>query len=1029
MQEFPSILHPEDHLLDDIDDLKNGNLDFRRIKTIEDNHVSRISLISRSVKEADRNIRCMDDADLALIVASFNSGRYKHVIHHVFGRPTKLWSLLKGLNSRSEDGELPGRPLEDVEIMQTSKCSLTSAGLSDRIEPMLDSQKDDHLLLQGILSLDLSKLLYSLRQLVAYSVDDVPDSSVPLYMPDDEFTASKTSIKKHQSRRTYFLIVSFTQYTFKIKIPKNRNLYAEDISDEQIIYLPYYSDQENYKLYFSLYESIRLKNRCIAKADACINGLLKQSFSEHLFSCFEKSHDSFSWNIIPLIFTSTWDPESSSKHTQINIGLFGKLRKLFSRSNKRYIIKNGVASESLAPYTSTSSIPMETEKCAGKLYKQSQFFGRIVPASWIISQYWKHILLSYLQRDDSSAEALTNNVISRYAMSRLCLIIGLDELFLTLIPDDHQLLKIDQVVLMLTNHVSMYSVERVRKRSRKFNRKLVLHSMETELFAISMPFGQACLLCSHVMLRPKNWHGALWSSVLPFHSMSEATNPAANNSDREFSLLLHIWACLKSFTNSLKDSGNKPRVSKKQQQQPLYLTEKQATKHAVQRFMSFLTYGNYRINSKGSAIILVQDRKTGKLIEEKIPGYIKLALRILHQKGPNVTLELLRNMFKRMTYAHGKKFDSPTSWKMIPKFIKLYRIDLNELLEPNIHNYDTFNAFFYRKLRPEFRLVSDISIETTIVSASDGRMVVFESIEASKKFWIKADQFSINHLTQKLSLPLPINVQEYFDGSSLIINRLAPQDYHRYHSPLSGQLLFYELIKGTYFTVNPIAIRTSLNVFTENTRAIAIFCSTALNCYWMMVFVGANLVGSICPSISVGDFVKKGDELGFFAFGGSTVLTFLPRKLCLRIDRDIYSNSLLSLETLVQMGEKIGTVTPASKAPEAWPSSIQPSGILESIADTSTTAEDSTTTVEIPGDELGRTLSLISQQPMCIFGSLSVETFKSTSVTPDTQGTFEATTAAEDQELLLEGPAESLAIGRRSFIKKAQYNKSGYWSS
>jgi len=72
------------------------------------------------------------------------------------------------------------------------------------------------------------------------------------------------------------------------------------------------------------------------------------------------------------------------------------------------------------------------------------------------------------------------------------------------------------------------------------------------------------------------------------------------------------------------------------------------------------------------------------------------------------------------------------------------------------------------------------------------------------------------------------------------------------------------------------------------------------------VAIGALLVGSIAFTAEEGQTVKRGDELGYFAYGGSTVVVVFPKGL-MKFDEDLVANSKKKLETLMKVGNSIGT--------------------------------------------------------------------------------------------------------------------------
>lgn len=83
-----------------------------------------------------------------------------------------------------------------------------------------------------------------------------------------------------------------------------------------------------------------------------------------------------------------------------------------------------------------------------------------------------------------------------------------------------------------------------------------------------------------------------------------------------------------------------------------------------------------------------------------------------------------------------------------------------------------------------------------------------------------------------------------FAGGSLAIFRLAPQDYHRFHWPVSGTVASITDIPGRLYTVNPIAVNSKVNVFGENKRAVVMIDTEAFGRV-AFVAIGATVVGTI----------------------------------------------------------------------------------------------------------------------------------------------------------------------------------------
>ncbi|KAK4683625.1 phosphatidylserine decarboxylase, partial [Tremellales sp. Uapishka_1] len=330
-----------------------------------------------------------------------------------------------------------------------------------------------------------------------------------------------------------------------------------------------------------------------------------------------------------------------------------------------------------------------------------------------------------------------------------------------------------------------------------------------------------------------------------------------------------------------------------------YVTSSQAQRKFFTKIINKVTIGAYSLGAN-SANILVQDRRTGQLQEEKMSMYVRLGIRVLY-KGAKSRMEgtRARKLLKSLSVKQGIKYDLPSSAVDIPPFIAFHQLKVDEILEP-ISSFKTFNQFFYRKLKPGARPVEDPNDEYRLVSPADCRMMAFETVQEATSIWIKGREFTVGRLLG----PEYHDVKDRFEGGALGIFRLAPQDYHRFHSPVKGRVGKMTLIDGEYYTVNPQAIRTTLDVYGENVRKIVPVHSDEFGMV-MTVWVGAMMVGSIGTSVVEGQEVERADELGWFAFGGSTIVC-LFEKGAVKWDEDLLSNGRSSVETLVRMGMGVG---------------------------------------------------------------------------------------------------------------------------
>ena len=256
-------------------------------------------------------------------------------------------------------------------------------------------------------------------------------------------------------------------------------------------------------------------------------------------------------------------------------------------------------------------------------------------------------------------------------------------------------------------------------------------------------------------------------------------------------------------------------------------------------------------------------------------------------------LRLVRKLLRSLSFKQGRKYDDPASASAIPGFINFHQLDMSEVLLAT-EEFKTFNEFFYRKLKPDARPCSAPDNPHIIVSPADCRSVVFNRMEDAQRIWVKGREFSIERL---LGEAYPADAKRYRNGA-LGIFRLAPQDYHRFHIPVDGVMGEPKLIDGEYYTVNPMAIRSALDVYGENIRVCVPIDSQAHGRV-MVICVGAMMVGSTVITRKKGEQVKRAEELGYFKFGGSTILTLFEPGV-MKFDDDMVSNSSEALETLVR---------------------------------------------------------------------------------------------------------------------------------
>jgi len=256
----------------------------------------------------------------------------------------------------------------------------------------------------------------------------------------------------------------------------------------------------------------------------------------------------------------------------------------------------------------------------------------------------------------------------------------------------------------------------------------------------------------------------------------------------------------------------------------------------------------------------------------------------------------------------GKSYDAPESKAHIKPFLDSFQLweTMNEMVKPDPDQYANFNEFFAREIRPEARPIHEPDDDLVTSSPADCRLTAFPTIDLATKYWIKGFGFTLEKLFEDAELA------KYFDGGSIVIARLAPQDYHRWHSPITGTVDYVKKIPGTYYTVNPQGINESgvLDVFAENRRDVMVMHRTATGNKVAVVPVGAMLVGSIQwnPGMEEpGRAMKRGECQGAFQYGGSTVIVAYPKGE-VTLDEDLVRNSCdQKCETLMRVGWRVGS--------------------------------------------------------------------------------------------------------------------------
>lgn len=255
---------------------------------------------------------------------------------------------------------------------------------------------------------------------------------------------------------------------------------------------------------------------------------------------------------------------------------------------------------------------------------------------------------------------------------------------------------------------------------------------------------------------------------------------------------------------------------------------------------------------------------------------------------------------------YGWKMSQRASAHRVLPFIVDYNLDVDEFAKKP-YSFKSFNEFFYRALKPDARPIAGHSTgsgqagDRVAVLPADGRHLVFPSLDAAAGFYAKGQRFDPKAFLGNEELAME------FSGGGMVISRLCPVDYHRFHFPVAGTPGEARLINGFLYSVSPIALRQNLAYLWENKRMVTLVESPVFGRV-AICEIGATMVGSIVQTFLPDRAVAKGEEKGLFKFGGSCVVTiFRPGRI--KFDADLIQHSAAGLEVYARMGERLGVAT------------------------------------------------------------------------------------------------------------------------
>lgn len=186
--------------------------------------------------------------------------------------------------------------------------------------------------------------------------------------------------------------------------------------------------------------------------------------------------------------------------------------------------------------------------------------------------------------------------------------------------------------------------------------------------------------------------------------------------------------------------------------------------------------------------------------------------------------------------------------------------------------FKSWNDFFIRQFKPGMRPVSEPDNDKVIVSACESApFSISNNVSTRDTFWIKGQPYSLEHMLQGRYV-------DYFAGGTVYQAFLSARNYHRWHSPINGVVRETHLIDGTYYAeaasegFDPAGPNNSQGYIAHTAARALIFIESddpAIGTVCVMP-VGMAEVSSNIVTVEQGQRVCKGDQIGYFQFGGST---------------------------------------------------------------------------------------------------------------------------------------------------------------
>ena len=289
------------------------------------------------------------------------------------------------------------------------------------------------------------------------------------------------------------------------------------------------------------------------------------------------------------------------------------------------------------------------------------------------------------------------------------------------------------------------------------------------------------------------------------------------------------------------------------------------------------------------------NRYTGQIEREQVYGEKWLRWAYETGLGRATTAALLRRKF--FSWYYGLRMNRAYSGNKVLPFVIDYNLDADEFGK-QAWEYRTFNEFFARSLKPTARPIAEG--DDVAVLPADGRHLAFPDVDQATGFYVKGSKFTLAELFGSADAAEP------FAGGSMVISRLCPVDYHRFHFPVEGTPGAAALINGWLYSVSPIALRRQVRYLVQNKRMRTLIDSPRFG-QVAMFEIGATCVGTIKQLFVEDRLIAKGEEKGLFKFGGSCVITVFQAGRIQFAD-DLVAHGSEQREVYAKMGDVLGRV-------------------------------------------------------------------------------------------------------------------------